>query len=730
MRKLIFSVINLAIIIISLSNPLAAASKTQRDDKYLEPLQISKLPKIDGILNDEAWKAGPMVAENWKTFEPVEGNPFPYKTLVYMAYDYKNIYFAFHCFDPHPEKIKSTITNRDNHWEDDWVAVSIDTLGIKQSAYDLYVNPNGIQGDIYRTVDHEDMDTDWVWYSAGKIVTDGYIVEIRVPLKNIRYTSGKDIEMGILFKRRISRLGIKGSWPNIIMGKGIFNCSAKVNLKKLEREHKLEILPAFTNGTFWDRTPDQSWSRSGDSSFGIGIKYGITSSVTAEFTINPDFSQVETDDFQIEVNQRYPIFFREKRPFFMEAKNLFNVAGASGNGNMYTAVHTRNIVEPGWGARITGDVGKVTFGFLGASDEWNPEGFGSGVDNTNQKPNFWIGRCKYSLPGENYVGIIYSGKENGDEYNRVMGGDISVKFGKNLFLANYLTSYSNRPEQGGKYQGNTLTAVFVNQSRSHYVGLRFERFSTDFQMDTAFMQRTGFTKLYTYIRPSFFPSPKKYPWFKKINIYCIGSYIYDFESEMADKFIELGAFFDFIKDGVLGGSYSLHREVWVGRHFDKKNLLLFGGIWVTKWLYFEARLMSGNSIFYDYENPFLGESTTFQSGLVFQPNKNIRLSLYELYSEFKDPATQEKVYDINIFRSYLTYQFNKYLFIRGIVQFDSYRKVILSDLLASFTIIPGTAIYLGYGSLHEKTGFNTPDYIHYQQSRQSLFLKLSYLIQL
>ena len=152
--------------------------------------------------------------------------------------------------------------------------------------------------------------------------------------------------------------------------------------------------------------------------------------MTLDATINPDFSQVESDAFQVQVNQRFPIFFSEKRPFFMEGLGLFNLAGSGGDGNMVTGVHTRRIVNPKWGSKLTGSAGKLTFGMLSASDE-SPGGYRQSrraVDGRDKV--FTVGRALYGIGESNYVGAIVSDTEHAGRYNRVAGGDLSVRYAK------------------------------------------------------------------------------------------------------------------------------------------------------------------------------------------------------------------------------------------------------------------------------------------------------------
>ncbi|MCK5222661.1 MAG: carbohydrate binding family 9 domain-containing protein, partial [Candidatus Aminicenantes bacterium] len=393
----------------------------------LKALKVTSPLVIDGVLDEEVWKSTASVDDVFITYNPNDGDMFPKRTKVWVAYDSENLYFAFYCYDSEPKKIKTSITKRDNMFSDDWIGLGIDTLGNRQSLYELFVNPSGMQGDLYNTPSSgENGAPDWVWYSGGKIVKDGFTVEIKLPLNSIRYKSGEDVSVNVLFWRRCSRLGVSGAWPEIDPGKGLFNSLGKIVYGKLDKQMKLEFIPSLTYGSIWDRESPESWSEADDrGEFGISAKIGLSSTTTLDFTVNPDFSQVESDTFQVTHNLRYPIFYSEKRPFFMEAGDMFSLSGTSNN--MYSAVHTRKIVDPEWGTRITGSSGKLSYGGLVASDSWAGRVI-EDEDNfyLGKKSLYTIGRMKYGIGGDNYIGILYSGKELGDFHNRVFAIDSTL----------------------------------------------------------------------------------------------------------------------------------------------------------------------------------------------------------------------------------------------------------------------------------------------------------------
>ncbi len=185
----------------------------------LRATRVAKPPVIDGNLDDQAWSGAPLPTGKWLSYNPLHGDTVPQETAVWVAYDNDALYFAFRCDDPEPARIKTSITRRDNIWADDWVGLSLDALGTGQTSYHLMVNPSGIQLDMINTISgSEDSSPDWIWESAGRITDRGYSIEIRLPLQTIRFRGGADVQMGILFWRRVSRSGVSVSWPPLEAG--------------------------------------------------------------------------------------------------------------------------------------------------------------------------------------------------------------------------------------------------------------------------------------------------------------------------------------------------------------------------------------------------------------------------------------------------------------------------------------------------------------------------------
>lgn len=711
-----------------------ALASVYNHDFAVRPYKTETAPRIDGILDDPAWQYS-VIDTLFISYNPAYGDTLPMRTKIHMTYDSENLYYAFECFDTEPDKIKTSISQRDRIFSDDWIGFSLDALGNKQATYDFFVNPNGIQGDILSTANSEDSAPDWVWESAGQLVESGYQVEVRIPLKSIRYVSGKRSLMGILFWRKISRLGMSGAFPRIEPGQSSLAKNLPVLYENLAHPKNAEILPSATYSAKTERRTPEQWGNAWtQSDFGLSLKYSVTSSMTAEATYNPDFSQVESDAFQVEVNQRYPIFFSEKRPFFMEAGGLFNVAATGGDNNMWTAVHTRKIVDPEWGGRITGALDRTSFGVLAAQDAFPGRELEEKVNPfTGKHAAFTIARIKHALSGDNYIGAIYSGRELMDGYNRVLGVDMSYRAWKSHnFGATFLQSYSREPDSlKQRTHGHSAILNYFYGSKKLGIWSSLERFEPNFDMQTAFYMRTGFNRGQLYFGPNFYLSEKWNKWVKRINPFIFSYYLHDLATRKNDILIVSSLRTLWTRQGMLRLDYIFLQEYWKTATFDQRLGRVMANAQATNWLNFNGRISYGKTIYYDSDTPYLGNDFSYDLGLTLQPNTRYTQSFDFYHETFKDPATGQIKYNLNILNSRTTYQFNKYFFLRAVLRYQDYDKRLLTDFLASFTFIPGTVVHLGYGALYERRDWVMDEWLdnegRYYETNRSLFVKASYL---
>jgi len=669
-----------------------------RRDEFLSVSRALTEPVIDGRLDDEVWKRNADINEIFKSYLPTFGESLPYKTKIWLAHDSFNLYFAFHCLDSEPERIKSSITRRDDMWEDDWIGLLIDTMGSKKFGYGLCVNPIGIQGDAYESsAAGIDIASDYVWYSAGRFVEDGYIAEMKIPLDGFKYKNGENVEMNIIFIRQITRLGIMSSLPAVPPGQSLFAGMATVIYDELKNQTGIRTIPSITYGNIWDRKTPSPWSR-GDSSTQMGITagYRVTSSITTEAAINPDFSQIESDEFQVLVNQRYPIFYSEKRPFFMEASKMFDLAGSGSNRNLLSAVHTRKIVDPIWGTKIGGDIKNFSFGVLAAVDSW--------PGREDHPALFVIGRSKHGIGSENYVGSIFSSRDFSGGYNRTFGGDLFYRFGGgNHFLkAFFLHSLSKDEKTQKESNGSAFTLSYVFNSKTFDISMNYEYLDDDFRMDTAFIRRVGISMFTTSLNYYIYPNQQRFSWIKRISPIISGYYMHDIASHENDFTLTGALRFDFTKQGSILWRFGVYREYWKNIPFKGKFVNLRGMIQMTNWMNLGSGLKVGDSIYYDPLSPDCGEELEFDFSILIQPAQKLAQYFQYIYQRMDRKQDGRRLYDVNILISRTTYQINKYLFLRTIIQYDSYLKTVLTDALISFTLIPGTVIHFGKAVLSDQ----------------------------
>jgi hypothetical protein len=355
------------------------------------PIKIPKIelaPTIDGKPDDEAWKQAAVFKDFYQTY-PGDNTEASKPTEVMMMYDEKHLYVAFKCWDE-KDKIRATIAKRDEIFGEDNVRMWLDTYNDQRRAYVLGFNPLGIQQDgIYTEGQGADFSVDIVMESKGVIEDWGWSVEIKIPFKSLRYTAGKDKMWGFNAARNIDRFNDEfDQWlPDDRNISGFLVKHGKITgLDEIKYERTLEIVPSITLSQTGNRKrtipnagfnnplgrynpifnpngiqdPGKFTNDPIKQDIGVNLKYTISPNVTLDAAINPDYAEIEADAPVVTANQRFPIFFQEKRPFFLEGKEIFE--------SPLSPFYSRTIVDPDFAAKLTGKIGKTSFGFLGASD--------------------------------------------------------------------------------------------------------------------------------------------------------------------------------------------------------------------------------------------------------------------------------------------------------------------------------------------------------------------------
>lgn len=686
-------------------------------------------PVIDGVLDDPAWASG-LKYDGFKTFKPDYGKEASQKTEATIAYDAENFYFAFRCYDSDPSKIKAAMSKRDNIFQDDIVFLVLDPFNDAQSGFSFIINPLGIQGDGMVDVNGNLQSSfDAVWYSKGRIDDKGWTAEARIPLKSIRFPGRDVLTMRVLFVRFFTRTSEQVSYPPIDPNYGsLMGQAQQFQVSGLKYKRVVELLPAFTFGRTQEATEDAQGRLARNKELDIDDlsltgKFGLTSDLTLDGTYNPDFSQVEADAGQIDFNQRYSLYYEEKRPFFLEGNDVWQFGGTVEEAPLQSVVYTRTIVDPTFGFRLTGKITpRDTLAAIYAQDNLP----GDAVD---VHPDFTIARYKHSLKDDAYIGAFYTGRESGSSYNRVGGFDGRFRLSQTQVASFHLFGSLTRDPGADKTDSDHALGLDYNFSnRKWVVDLGYQDISEGFQVDSGFVYRTGLRRLSAFSMYSIYPKSK---FFQKIEPFYWSYHLYDTIYNMWETVNLFTLRFRLPRNTMVRFDGLLANEVYVGDRFDQSGYGFQAESQLAKSVYIETRVRRTNKTFYDPSDPYQGYGTSVTGGIKYQPITQLDFILSLNYVDFYRKLDRAKIYNYLIVRSRNTFQINKYLFLRGIVEYNDFYKRMTLDGLISFTYIPGTVLFLGYGSALEKQewdeslpGFAPSSRFHEMQ--RGFFFKVSY----
>jgi hypothetical protein len=798
----------------------AALSLPPEKANPVKAVLFAKPPVIDGKLDDEVWKTA-AVLKDFYQIQPGDNLIPENRTEVMLGYDARFLYIAFHCFDD-PAKVRANIPKRDQIWDDDYVGILFDTFNDQRRAYEFDFNPLGVQADgIWTEGQGEDFSLDLVMESKGMVTSDGYTIEIAIPFKSLRYVAGKDKLWGIHFWRRTKRLNnALDMWIPMDRDKNSWLAQAGhlTGLEGISTERTLELIPSLTVSETGKRktalplnalagTPDPGRFVNEPIEFDPGLtgKYTLTPTVTLDFTLNPDFAQVESDQLVVTANQRFPIFFEEKRPFFLEGIDIFQT--------QLTAVHTRAIVDPDYAVKLTGKLNRNTFGVLLASD--NAPGNFTEEDRTN--PNVFPGierfvdknagvgivRLKRDVgKSDSFVGFLGTYRRFVDTYNELGGFDGRFRFDKQTtFSWQVLGTHSRHlfffPEEGefrDSKQNGFSYALDYNQSGRHF-GHEFNMTGRTryYVADLGFNRRSNTNNPNWFIRYNSEPKPKAkliswrvYTDFNANFDWQGRSQNFNNETQLQLQFASqtyFGSGVDKGYDRVFESEFGPKRQpgsncvvqntcTFAGEDNERSSpstgWYVFGGSSPSKKYNFNAFLLRvWGSMDFDFgagpkyprvsppalaardaleagqcdtiplpsacrapQDPGPGDFWHFDGGITYQPTGALNARLSYTKERLTRYDTGRTAFDVNIVSLRTTYQFTRFLFARGRVDYDSLGSNVKGQFLLGWTPNPGTAFYAGYNDDLNRNGFSPftgrlePGF---RRNGRTFFIKMSYL---
>lgn len=743
-------------------------------------------PAIDGQLNDEVWRGAAVFGDFVQT-QPGDNVQPSHPTEVMMGYDSKNLYIAFHVKQDR-DKVRATVSRRDNIFDDDYIGVYLDTFNDQRQAYTLFFNPFGIQADGTMTEGRgEDYSVDIVMESKGVLTPDGFTIEAAIPFKSLRYEAGKDKQWGIHIFRRVKYANAElDSWmPKDRSKSGSLNQAGHITgMDGIETTRQLEINPSFTLSESGRRSrytfnndPAGRYVNDGlKGEFGVTAKFSLTPTTTLDFAYNPDFAQVEADAPVTTANQRFPIFFAEKRPFFLERIDIFR----SG----LNVVNTRAIVDPDIAAKLTGRQGKNTFGVMYASDnapgnyskderqdlleclirrESNP-----GLPCRNERfmdKNAGIGvlRYKRDIGKENSLGLFATSYNFVDEHNYTGGVDGRYRFNEKtvgdfqvIGTHSRTDDFYNPDTDRFAYRtGNGLGYRFYleRSDRNLYMNYMAEGRSNYYRAKVGFTPRTDTNYLGSFIQYTTDKDPKKAIIYKQI--WNETNIRYDWKGRTQYSITNTRGQIGLQRQTYIGVNFQLGYERVLEHEFGPRRSATQAGAFFGDDPGRSANLTAGQFFiestptkqlylffFMDYTSgqmeydlgagpdfprvsraavnfgqdapydPGPGDQLMLESTIRYQPTSAFQTQLNYNKIRLKRHDTGLVAFDDNIFSSRSTYQFTRNTFARLRLDYSTLNKHIRPQFVVGWTPSPGTALYMGYTDDISYNGYNPFTRVH------------------
>jgi Domain of unknown function (DUF5916)/Carbohydrate family 9 binding domain-like len=807
--------------------------------------KFDKAPVIDGKLDDEVWKSATILKDFYQV-QPGDNIAPSKPTEVFLGYDSKFIYVAFHCYDE-PDKVRATIPKRDDIFNDDYVGILFDTFNDKRKAYEFDFNPLGVQADgIWTDGQNEDFNPDIVMESKGMVTSDGWTIEAAIPFKSLRYVAGKDKLWGVHFWRRIKRFNNElDMWMPISrdIASWLSQEGHLSGLDGISAERTLELIPSLTLSETATRkstlTPAQLNAGQLDPGrlinepvkFDPGLtgKYTVTPNVTLDFAINPDFAQVESDQLVVTANQRFPIFFAEKRPFFLEGIDIFQTQIA--------AVHTRTIVDPDLAVKLSGKIDRNTFGLMMASDNGpgnlseqdrdfirSDPAFLLGVDKTSASQisdvqssqaklarildkNSFVGvmRLKHDIgKKDSFVGLLATAYRFVDQYNYLGGFDGRFRLDpQTTFSAQALLTTTRAPfffpDEGitaDRKENGFIYAWDYNKSGRHF-GYELSAVGRTryYRANVGFNRRVNTNNYNGFFRYNSEPKPKARLISWRVYNDISSNFDWQGRSQVINDESQI--------------QFNLRRQTFLGFGFDKgyervfeeefgptrkasapncaltnsctfwgaddersaynKGLYMFFGSTPMKKVDFNMFVNRvAGSLDFDFgagpnyprvsipavtaraaganglcgsptqpavcnapQDPGPGGFLHFDGSVNYRPSSALNISMSFTKERLRRYDTGLLAFDENIVSLRSTYQFTRFIFARGRIDYDALGANVKGQFLFGYTPNPGTALYIGYNDDLSRNGYNPFSgqlESGFRRNGRTFFIKMSYLI--
>ena len=700
--------------------------------------------KVDGNLDEAAWQGAAVIDIAFET-RPAENTAPPVKTECLITHDDDHIYVGFRAHDPDPSQIRAHLSDRDNAFDDDFVGIVLDPFNDERRGFEFFVNPFGIQMDLFMDDVGGDESTTWdaIWSSAGRVTESGYEVEMAIPFSSLRFprTEGDQIWGfdALRFYPRNQRHRIASQPMDRNVSCYLCQVSKMSGFSGVTPGLNIELAPTVTS-TRTDAKADVFQDRliEGDVATELGItgKWGITPNLTLNAAVNPDFSQVEADAAQLDINTTFALFFPEKRPFFLEGADFFRTP--------FEAVFTRNVADPEWGLKLTGKEGKNAVGVFVAQDDRTdfliPGAELSTATSLNEASTDAVLRYRRDLGASSAVGLLATSREGDGYSNQLAGIDGRYRLGdSNSFRGQFLRSQTEYPaaifanadlrQSAGALEDDALYLGYDHNSRNWSAYVRYEDVGDLFRADMGFMPQVDYT--FKLAGGDHIWHGGEGDWWTRFSVGGDWDERKDQAGNLLERELEVrgnlnGPLQSYVEAG--GGQ---RERVFNGVSFDQTFGWTYGEMQPTGDLYLSLFARLGDEI--DFANTRPGEVLQLEPSVRYLVGRHLRFRLTHVFQRLDVEGGQ--LFEANLSQLTTVYQFSARMFVRLITQHTDIQRDInlytmdvngeteqlFNQLLFSYKLNPQTVLFAGYSDNALGT-----ERIDLARENRTFFVKLGY----
>jgi hypothetical protein len=742
------NVVTVLLLLLFLALPARAVEvvtgeKSGQDQEKIHHIpQLDRGIKVDGVLDDEAWQKALKLELRYETW-PGENTPAQVKTEVFIYHSKTHFYLGVRAHDPEPAAIRATYTDRDNLWNEDFIAITMDTFNDPRRRFSFFSNALGMQADLIETIDGGVISWDSIWDSAGRISDSGYIVEIAIPFSSLRFQRTKEDQVWRFDVVRMYPRDVKHYFTLFTRSRNnpCYMCQADkmIGFKGVKPGKNLEFDPSITTLFTQERESFLSGKfvkKESKLEPGITAQWGFTPNLTLSAAINPDFSNVETDAAQLDINTQFALYYPEQRPFFMENASIFQTP--------FPVVYTRSLADPDWGIKLTGKEGRHTLGFYSVQDKLTnlllPGSTGTGFAFLDRKSIGSVLRYSLDVGKRSVVGLMLSDREGTDYYNRMAGIDGAIWFSptdkvqfqfmhaQTRYPDEVVTQY-NQPS--GKFSGNAALVNYSHTSRNLEFFTGFQQIDPEFRADLGFITQAGYRNYSGGFNYSWIHNPGY--WY---TLFKVGP-SFTYETDAQDNLIFKSFQFTTVYNGPAQSDVTLvgtlGKRFFMGEIFDTNNVSLVVNMFPTSALQLAFEGVVGDEV--DFDNARQGRHILLNPALKYKFGRHFSMTLNHIFERFTIDAG--RLYTANVSNLRLVYQFSRRAFLRVLLRYIDYRyhselylypqdpefKHLVSQVLFSYKVNPRTVLFLGYSD--DYYGFYQ---VPLTQNNRTLFLKIGYAL--